>query len=250
MNYDNYKIADTFDKGRKIPDKTLQLWMDTILEIIPKKGIELIVDLGCGTGRLINAFQERYKAKIIGVEPSEKMLSEAKKNIQSENVFLISGNATNIPVDNNQIDLLFLSMVYHHIEHKPEAINEFLRVIKPGKYLCIRNATIESVKNVPYMKYFPSAIEINNMRLPGRTEIETEITKNGFSMIKKQVITQKFSDSWVEYCEKVKERTLSDLVLISDDEFNKGIELMYQDTHTENTGVYEDIYLFVFGKMV
>ena len=130
MNYDEYQIANNYNKGRKIPIETIQLWKDKIVSIIPKDEINVIADLGCGTGRFLVAFTERYNAKVFGFEPSEKMLSEAKRNIKLDNVILQFGSALNIPLDSNETDLLFLSMVYHHIDDKIGAINEFHSVLR------------------------------------------------------------------------------------------------------------------------
>ena len=45
----------------------------------PKDGVSRIVDLGCGTGRYSEPLSVHFQADVIGIDPSEKMLEEARK---------------------------------------------------------------------------------------------------------------------------------------------------------------------------
>ncbi len=53
----------------------------------------------------------------------------------------VQGSSEDIPVAAHSADLIFLSMVYHHIQDKDRACEEFRRVLRPGSYLWIRTST-------------------------------------------------------------------------------------------------------------
>ena len=73
-SYDRFKgFADLYDEGRpKLPNKSFE-----ILKRYLKNDIELIVDIGCGTGNSTEICTN-YANKVIGIEPSEDMLKNIK----------------------------------------------------------------------------------------------------------------------------------------------------------------------------
>ncbi len=58
MKYDNHKIADNYNEARLLPAETMQMWLDAIGDVVPKKDVSTIVDLGCGTGRLVDRLNQ------------------------------------------------------------------------------------------------------------------------------------------------------------------------------------------------
>jgi len=249
MNYDNYQISSSYNIGRNLPDETMNIWLDKIELYVPKSEINYIIDLGCGTGRFTSKLMERYYSNIVGIDPSEKMLFEAKKTINSKKIDFQLGNAEHIPINDNLADLIYLSMVYHHINNRIKAIHEIKRVLKANKYVFIRNSTIDLLDQVPYLNYFPTAIDINKNRLPYQKDIIELFCINGFQLIKNNTVKQMFSTSGIEYYEKIKQRSLSDLTLISDEEYNYGINKLYDDFKGINDPIFESIDYFVFRKI-
>lgn len=79
MDYDSSTIATVYDNARSLSAEGLDLWLGLVArDASPPEGC-LIVDLGCGTGRFSLPLAERFKAHVIGVDPSQKMLDEARK---------------------------------------------------------------------------------------------------------------------------------------------------------------------------
>ncbi|MDD4271310.1 MAG: class I SAM-dependent methyltransferase [Patescibacteria group bacterium] len=74
----NYEeIAENFDITRK-----KQLWPELLKLAEMVKDGDRILDVGCGNGRLIEAFGEK-KIEYLGVDSSEKLVETAKKNLGS-----------------------------------------------------------------------------------------------------------------------------------------------------------------------
>jgi SAM-dependent methyltransferase len=78
MDYDKTDISKTYNHGRDLAPDVLKQWMDVVVGHVDEETIRCIVDLGCGTGRFSPSLSERFAASVIGVDPSSKMLAEAR----------------------------------------------------------------------------------------------------------------------------------------------------------------------------
>ena len=78
MDYDATDIAVTYDRGRDHGPEFLDLWMNVVSSHVKDQRIKTILDLGCGTGRFSEALAVRFDAEVIGVDPSKKMLEQAR----------------------------------------------------------------------------------------------------------------------------------------------------------------------------
>ena len=252
MNYDDMKIAGQYDAARYIPEETMSLWLDTIANHIPADEINMVLDVGCGTGRFSVQVAKKFKANVIGIDPSTTMLVKANKNVKNELVSFCNGDAGHLAVADETADLLYLSMVYHHIGDVNEAVREFRRVLREGGFVCIRNSTVDLLEKVVYLKYFPTAIEFNRKRLPLKRNLITNMQDNGFELLSHEVVQQHFADSLREYCDKISQRGLSDLAVLSDNEFEAGAIRMNKAVERDEIigPILEPIDLFVFKKMV
>ena len=251
MIYDKTKIPKSYKDGRKLPEETMQLWLEAIGRRIPKNKVNFILDVGCGTGRFSVPLSNYFESELIGIDPSKDMLAIAKLNQKADRVKFDEENVHEIPVENEKVDLIFMSMVYHYIMDIDLAIREFDRVLKTGGYLCIRNSTSELLNKIPYLKYFPAALEFNRYRLPYKEELIGKITGKKFDLVSHDVIEQKFANSFEEYYNKIKHRALSDLTHISDIDFQSGLQKMEISINKkEITGeINESIDLFIFQKI-
>ena len=131
FNYDQNDIHLRYDSARKLPDETVLLWLERVASHVERAKIEVILDLGCGTGRFSGALASFFGAQVYAVDPSAKMLEVAREQACNPRVRFLEGRAEQIPLEEEVADLIFLSMVYHHIEDKAEAFREFRRVLKP-----------------------------------------------------------------------------------------------------------------------
>jgi len=249
VNYDETDIAERYDAGRRLSDRALRLWLDEMSLYVKPDEIRVILDVGCGTGRFAIGLAETFHAEVIGVDISRTMLAKALKNISHHRVSFRVGNAEQLPVIDGSSCLAFLSMVYHHIGNPARAFRELHRALRDGGFVCIRQSTLELLDMVPYLKYFPAALEYDRIRLPSQAEIAATARGAGLSLLRHSVIKQEFASSMREYHEKVKMRALSDLAALSDAEFDAGIRRMEDDSEQEvPSAIFEPIDLFIFQK--
>src|SRR5215831_12983878 len=76
MDYDQ-TIAKAYDSARGHTPAVMRQWLDLVAAHVPFAPM-LIVDVGCGTGRFSKPLADRFAAKVIGIDPSERMLAVAR----------------------------------------------------------------------------------------------------------------------------------------------------------------------------
>ncbi|HKO41974.1 MAG TPA: class I SAM-dependent methyltransferase [Pyrinomonadaceae bacterium] len=247
--YSEIETANRYDVARKLPSKTQTQWFEALRDSLPQHAIAKVLDLGCGTGRFTTGLSKTFECPVIGVEPSNAMLSVAKAQV-APNVEWKLGGAEEIPLPDQAVDLVFMSQVFHHLTKPREALREINRVLTPAGYLAIRNGTREHNKDLAWLSFFPGAREIEDERTPSQEGLKESVCAESFELISHQTIHQLFASSNDEYFEKISQRGLSVLIMIADEAFQSGLQ-RFQNWVKEQPGsqpVYEPVDLFVFQK--
>jgi ubiquinone/menaquinone biosynthesis C-methylase UbiE len=115
---------------------------DLILKMLrPEKG-ERILDAGCGTG-VFTLDVLAAGALIVGLELSLPMLLRGAKKMKEHPFHPVRGDMTKLPFAENEFDKAVSVTAIEFIEDGKTAINELLRVTKPGG--CVVVATLNSL---------------------------------------------------------------------------------------------------------
>jgi len=96
--------------------------------------------------------------------------------------------------------------------------------------------------------YFPATEPINEARMPDMEETCQTFEAAGLKHLARRVVTQQIDPSFQAHYERTRLRGVSTLHLISDEEFNEGLEAMRKaaEAEIEPKPVMEDIDLLVF----
>src|SRR5262245_22849606 len=168
MDYDQTTIANDYDAARGHTPAVMQQWLDLVAAHVPFSP-HVIVDVGCGTGRFSAPLAERFVAKVIGIDPSQRMLSVARTKHTSGRVDFRLGQAEKLPLADGTVDLGFMSMVLHDIADKEAAARECCRILRSGGRFCMRTCTREIV--YPQVRFFPGMLPMLEADLPSAGEI-------------------------------------------------------------------------------
>jgi ubiquinone/menaquinone biosynthesis C-methylase UbiE len=106
MNYDKTEIPTTYDKARALVPETLRLWQDLLSLRFDRAEMSLVSDLGCGTGRFSELLAALFGVQVIGIDPSLKMLDQARRKPTIGNVVYWQGLAEALPLRDGCADLV------------------------------------------------------------------------------------------------------------------------------------------------
>jgi ubiquinone/menaquinone biosynthesis C-methylase UbiE len=112
--------------------------------------IESALDVACGTGRLTRELVDCGIEKITGTDISEEMMDVARRYCSDGrvNVDFRKGDATQLPFEDNEIDLVISYRFLDHLpaEEKKKAITELIRVSR--KYMIFTMANLNPWTNL------------------------------------------------------------------------------------------------------
>jgi ubiquinone/menaquinone biosynthesis C-methylase UbiE len=94
-----------------------------------------VVDVGCGTGRLLRKIRKRYPAsQLMGIDPAEGMIEKAR-HLMPDAIFSV-GVAESLPLPNESVDLVVSTLSFHHWGDQIQGMREIKRVLRPaGQFL-------------------------------------------------------------------------------------------------------------------
>lgn len=238
-------MPENYERGRSPPPGVLDMWMARLAAALDGREIKTIIDLGCGTGRFTARLSDLFNAHVVGVDPSEKMLAIARGNPMSSNVEFVKGAADQIPFPDQSVDLVFMSMAWHHFPSRGSAVAECHRVLRDGGVVCVRNSTRD--RRSPYEAYFPNYSAVLN-NWPSAKEIAAAFEAVGFRQASHEVVAHMMARNLKELAEKACFRADSTLLLLSDDDFKLGLAAMRSASKGREEPAMIDIDLFVFAK--
>jgi arsenite methyltransferase len=109
---------------------------------------QVVLDLGCGAGmdsilasRLVGSAGE-----VIGVDLVPEMVAKATANAKAcgaQNVTFVGGNAEQIPLPDESVDVIITNGVFNLCVDKDRVVGEMFRVLKPGGRLQMADIFLE-----------------------------------------------------------------------------------------------------------
>jgi ubiquinone/menaquinone biosynthesis C-methylase UbiE len=247
MDYDLTDIASGYDRSRDHGAEFLDLWMNTLERHLHHLDIKRILDLGCGTGRFSDALAVHFNVEVVGIDPSVKMLERARAKEHMGHVQYQLGSAENISLPSTSVDVIFISMSFHHFVDRALAAQECRRVLRGQGVVCVRTGTREHIQAYPYVPFFPSSLSKLLEVLPDHRALRQPFEAAGFRLSASEVVTQTIAQSWSTYADKLSAGGDSVLASLSHHEFERGLAALRRHAvESVSQDVVEPIDLFVF----
>ena len=108
-------------------------------EMVGERPVDSLLDLGTGTGSLLQLFEGLYRHGI-GIDASREMLAVARANLERSGIAKASirlGDIFNLPLEGGGFDLVTIHQVLHYLDEPQFAIREAARMLRPGGRLVI-----------------------------------------------------------------------------------------------------------------
>lgn len=130
-----------------------------------------LLDVGCGTGRLMADLSDCAKCTGVDASPRSVQLAEAK------NLVVNLGTATKLPFPDHSFDFVVMSDVLEHIDDDTLALNEVFRVLNSAGHVII------TVPAHPFL-YGPHDRALSHVRRYDKQELKKVINQVGFEIKK------------------------------------------------------------------
>jgi len=112
---------------------------EAIARIVGAEEMDKFLDLGTGTGRLLEIFSSQFQHGV-GVDSSPQMLSIARANLNKagiRNAQVRQGDIYSLPVTPGSFDIVAIHQVLHFLDDPARAVAEAARAVRPGGRLLV-----------------------------------------------------------------------------------------------------------------
>jgi len=249
MEYDSTNIPAGYDLARSHTPEVMDLWMNTIASCAGQGTIRSILDIGCGTGRFSEALASRFAADVLGIDPSVKMLEQARAKPHSSRVRYAMGHGEAIPLRRRSIDLVFMSMVFHHFNSPALVARECSRVLRQRGLVFLRAGTLEQIASYPYVPFFPGSVPILERTIVAKQILRDTFEAAGLRTVESGMLVQQVASTYAVYAERIAAGGDSVLAELDPIEFEAGLKaLCAHAAQVDPKAVTEPIDFFVFAR--
>ncbi len=138
MENEQARANEAFERWSETYDQSYMQWIlfdrvhRAILKAIPGDvRPDAVVDIGCGTGRLLRRAKELWpRARLVGVDLAEGMIAHARAAMPEGEFYV--GAAEKLPLPNASADLILSTVSFHHWQDQARGVSEVMRVLRPG----------------------------------------------------------------------------------------------------------------------
>ena len=137
-----------------------------------------VLDLGCGRGATVNYLHEQYEISAIGIDPSEKLIDDARNNYNYGEFVL--GKGENLPFDDASFDCVFAECTLSLMD-ADSAVMQVHRVLKENGWFVINDVYAKNPEAIGGLGSF----SVNScMRgLHDLNKLESKLEQAGFSIV-------------------------------------------------------------------
>ncbi|HEY0419940.1 MAG TPA: metalloregulator ArsR/SmtB family transcription factor [Acetobacteraceae bacterium] len=110
-----------------------------LLELLPEAGLGRLLDIGTGTGRLLEVLAPRVSSSV-GIDASRAMLALARARLAKPGLTHCAvrlADMYRLPFADSGFDVVVLQMVLHYAEDPAGALAEAARMLRPGGRLVV-----------------------------------------------------------------------------------------------------------------
>jgi SAM-dependent methyltransferase len=182
-----------------------------------------VLDVGCGTGRAAAALAERG-SRVWGVEPEPEMAALARERLSTVKI----APAERLPFKDGWFDRVLMWLVVHLVD-RPRAFAEAARVLAPDGRLVIATFHWDYFDDHWLGPYFPSLEAIDRAQFSKTDDLVGELEEAGFGSVSHTRLAQRASADRESALERARERYVSPLQLLDEEEYRAGLERMEEE---------------------
>lgn len=185
------------DYDYRIYGKHARSIYDFVLKKLESLGSASILDVGFGTGNILNILAQRYninnndnninhsnennKIELSGLDLSEEMLSVAKEKL-GDRADLRLGNSEHLPWNDSTFDYVLCTDSFHHYPRPEIVLQEMRRVLKPEGMLILADIRVPAFI-LPIVNFFMKFSRGGDVNFFSESKIKYLIESMGFKNV-------------------------------------------------------------------
>ena len=132
------KVAHRWDELRQlhVPEEAVE---SAILSALEGRVLDLVIDLGTGTGRMLELLKDHYR-RAVGIDASREMIAVARAKLAAANIAHAQvrlGDIADLDSTAGRADLIVIHQVLHYFDDPGRALAQARRALKPGGEMLI-----------------------------------------------------------------------------------------------------------------
>lgn len=132
------KVAASWSvlRSLNVDDRAVEV---ALKKMIGPASVDTLVDLGTGTGRMLELFAPQAR-QAIGVDRNREMLAFARVAIEKHgltNTQVRLADVNDVPLKERSADLVIIHQVLHYLDNPLDTIREAHRLLRPGGRLVV-----------------------------------------------------------------------------------------------------------------
>lgn len=147
-----------------LPSVFYQAIHQRLLEYVPFSDRPVVLDMGCGTGRLLNRLAAHHSDLYgTGLDFSPEMLRQARRSNQHHpRLIFVQGNTAALPFADQQFTDVFSTISFLHYPNPGSVLTEVHRVLQPGGRFYLVDFTWKGRDREPVHVNLPGNIQFYN----------------------------------------------------------------------------------------
>lgn len=152
--FDKRRVRRSFDRAAVSYDEAALLQREVCQRLLERLDwVRLaparVLDAGVGTGEALMSLQSRYPdAELVALDLSEKMLQKCRYHLPPDTLGLVCGDIEQIPLARESFDLVFSNLTLQWCNDTGAALQEMLRILKPGGLLMFTTFGPDTLKEL------------------------------------------------------------------------------------------------------
>lgn len=132
------KVADSWDMLRSlhVPEEAVEA---AILDALQGRVVDLLLDLGTGTGRMLELLKDHYR-RGIGIDASREMIAVARAKLAGASIGhaqIRLGDIADLDGNAGEADVIVIHQVLHYFDDPGRMLAQARRALKPGGEMLI-----------------------------------------------------------------------------------------------------------------
>jgi trans-aconitate methyltransferase len=129
------EIAKRYEKDSLVQKSA----SEQLFDLLKIKPADDVLDLGCGAGNLTKKIAEQTKGKVVGVDASEGMIAEAKKNYGGLGIHFEVFSVEDLNYTNS-FDVIFCNSTFQWFKHPQAALKSCFNALRANGRMGIQAA--------------------------------------------------------------------------------------------------------------